>query len=116
MKTNLNVFLCLILLIAFSVESNAQDSIKKKRHFELSFGQSVLFISGKKLQNVYNEAAITVPKSSLLFFAKFRPDKKIRIPVFFNLPTESRQYLVNQRCESSNLLKGFSKDLFLKEK
>lgn len=83
-----------ILLGSNSLIAQEKDSTVKKQHFELSFGQSVLFISDKQLQNVFNETAITVPTSSLLFFAEFRPDKKLRIPVFFNLPTESKQYLI----------------------
>jgi len=29
------------------------------------------------------------------FFTEFRPERKIKIPVFFNLPTESKQFIVN---------------------
>lgn len=78
---------------AFS--QTAADSIKKKSHFELSFGQSLLFISSSKQINLRNESAVVVPTNSILFFIELRPEKLIRIPVFFNLPTETKQFLVN---------------------
>ncbi len=72
-----------------------KDSSRVKAHFELSFGQSLLFISHTKLSNIRNQAKIVVPTNAILFFAEFRPEKKLRIPVFFNLPTESKQFLIN---------------------
>jgi hypothetical protein len=72
------------------------DSLKTKfRNFELSFGQSLLFISNSKQTNIINNEAIVIPTSAILFSAEFRPDKLIRIPVFLNLATESKQFLVN---------------------
>lgn len=74
----------------------APDTIKKERQFfELSLGQTVLFISDSKLEEIKNEEAIIAPTNARLFFAELRPDKLIRIPVFFNLPTGSKQYIVN---------------------
>jgi hypothetical protein len=63
--------------------------------FELSFGSSVLFISTDQQGTIYRNGGIVVPTSALLFFAEFRPMKRMRVPVFFNLPTESKQFLVN---------------------
>lgn len=72
------------------------DSTKKNKHyFELSLGQSILFVSDSKLQDIQTEEAVIVPTNAKLFFAELRPDKKLRIPIFFNLPTESRQYIIN---------------------
>ena len=72
------------------------DSTKKSKHyFELSLGQSILFVSDSKLQDIQTEEAVIVPTNAKLFFAELRPDKKLRIPIFFNLPTESRQYIIN---------------------
>ncbi|CAN5215641.1 hypothetical protein BH09BAC5_BH09BAC5_08650 [soil metagenome] len=70
------------------------DSLFHKGIFELSFGQSLLFISNSQLINIHNNAAIVIPTSAMLFFVELRPMKFIRIPVFFNLPTESKQFLV----------------------
>jgi hypothetical protein len=77
--------------------TNAQtDTAKKeKKHFELSFGQSLLFIGNSQLDSIRKNSSIIIPTSAILFLAEFRPDKRFRIPVFFNLPTESKQYLVN---------------------
>lgn len=75
-----------------------QDSLKKKkdkRFFELSLGQTLLFISDSKLEEIKNNSAIIVPTSARLFFAEFRPTKKMKIPVFFNLPTQTKQFIVN---------------------
>ena len=71
------------------------DSLKKKNYFELSFGQSLVFISNSKQINIRNQSAIVIPTSAILFFAEFRPQRILRIPVFLNIPTESKQFLVN---------------------
>lgn len=89
------LFVCFVLL---QTASNAQivDTLKKRlQHFEMSFGQSLLFVSNTRLADIRNQASIIVPTNSFLFFLEFRPEKIAKIPVFFNLPTETRQYLVN---------------------
>ena len=92
MKTILLIISVFSSLLLYSQKS---DSLKKNQHFELSFGQSLQFISSSKLNQIHTEKSVVVPTSSMLFFAQFRPQKIIRIPVFFNLPTESKQFLVN---------------------
>jgi hypothetical protein len=72
------------------------DSTKSAfKKFELSFGQSILFISNSKLDTIRSKTSIIVPTSAILFFTELRPSRTMRIPVFFNLPTESKQFLVN---------------------
>lgn len=83
------------LFYSFPIAAQQSDTIIKKQFFEVSFGQSMMFVSDKKLLDIHNESAVNIPTSSLLFFVEFRPQKKIKIPVFFNLPTETRQFLVN---------------------
>lgn len=89
--------LCLIGHNIYGIElGNVNDSLKQsKKHFELSFGQSLIFISHSKQTNIITNAAIVIPTSAMLFLAEFRPDKILRIPVFFNLATESKQFIVN---------------------
>jgi hypothetical protein len=70
------------------------DTSNEKALFELSFGQSMLFIANSKSVNIRNTHAIVIPTSAFLFFAEFRPFKQFKIPVFFNLPTESKQFLI----------------------
>lgn len=70
------------------------DTTKRGSHFELSFGQNLLFISNSQQSSLLTEEAIILPTSSVLFFTEFRPQKVLRIPVFFNLATESKQYIV----------------------
>lgn len=89
------ILLLSVFLYRTGHSQNAADSVKKKSHFELSFGQSLLFISNSKQINLRNESAVVVPTNSILFFIELRPEKFIRIPVFFNLPTETKQFLVN---------------------
>lgn len=87
-----------ISLVIFSIGKTGAlnlDSLRNKMHFELSFGQSLLFISNSDLVNLHNSSNIVLPTSSLLFFTELRPYKKIRIPVFFNLPTEAKPFLAN---------------------
>lgn len=91
------VILLLLFFIFGTAHAQSADSVKvkKKSHFELSFGQSLLFISSSKQINLRNESAVVVPTNSILFFIELRPEKLIRIPVFFNLPTETKQFLIN---------------------
>ncbi len=86
-----------IILFGIMSSSNAQvlDSLKKKMHFEMSFGHSLLFISNSKQIDIKNEEAIVVPTSAVLFFTEFRPEKFMRIPVFLNIATETKQFLVD---------------------
>ena len=89
-KIVLSVFFLFLCLFA---RAQAVDSIA--HNFELSFGQSTLFISNayaQKLKTLYN---IVVPTNSMLFFVDFRPLMRLKVPVFFNLPTESKQYIIN---------------------
>ena len=85
----------LLILFALQISAETKDTLKKNSHFELSFGQSLLFISNSKQINLRQESAVVVPTSSILFFIELRPQKVIRIPMFFNLPTETKQFLVN---------------------
>ncbi len=100
--------LCFAFFILSTISSNGQkdtllipkDSVAKKkkasrRYFELSMGQTLLFISDSKLASIKKAVSVIVPTDAKLFFAEFRPDKKIKIPVFFNFPTESNQYIKN---------------------
>jgi len=98
MKPKRIYFIALIIVNYFSINQGfgqVQDSTASRSHFELSFGQSILFISQTKLANIRNQAKIIVPTNAVLFFIEFRPEKIIRVPVFFNLPTETKQYIVN---------------------
>jgi len=74
-----------------------KDTTVAKSFFELSFGQSMLFITDSKIATILASNAIVIPTSAILFFAEFRPLKLIRIPVFFNLPTESKQFIINNQ-------------------
>ncbi len=94
MKT---VLFTLCLFFFVQSVSGQNDSIlkKPKRHFELSFGQSLLFISSSRVVNIREQSAILVPTSAILFLAQFRTDKIMRVPVFLNIATESKQFLVD---------------------
>jgi len=91
------VIIILINCNAYSQQTNDTTQKKKNNLFELSFGQSMLFISDSDLINIQNKSTVVVPTSSMLFFAEARPQKIIRIPVFFNIPTETKQFLVNNQ-------------------
>lgn len=71
------------------------DSTNRHNHFELSFGQNLLFISNSQQNQILSEESLVIPTNSVLFFSEFRPQKVLRIPVFLNIATESKQYLVN---------------------
>lgn len=95
MKYKQSVALLFILFFSLQLHAAESDSLKKKNYFELSFGQSLVFISNSKQIDIRNQQAIVIPTSAILFFAEFRPKRKLRIPVFLNIPTESKQFLVN---------------------
>jgi len=86
------IVLCFLLGNTYALEN---DTLKRKQLFEISFGQNLLFISNSKVVNIRNQSAVIIPTSSALFFVEFRPSKKLKVPVFFNLPIESKQFLVN---------------------
>lgn len=92
-----NKFMIAVLFVASSLMAMSQTDSTKKRSkiFELSFGQSVLFIPNARLDSIRKNSSIIVPTNAILFLAELRPTKKIRIPLFFNLPTETKQYIVN---------------------
>lgn len=99
--SRITVFFLLLFLLPLSASSrNArteEDSTKNRltKKFELSFGQSVLFISESKQDSIRSKTSIVVPTHAILFFAELRPSYKLRIPFFFNLPTQSKQFLIN---------------------
>lgn len=85
-------------IFGITVNTSAQEKDtlnKRKLHFELSFGNSLLFISSSKQTDLLTNSAVVVPTSALLLFTEFRPHKRLRIPVFCNFPTESKQFLVD---------------------
>lgn len=91
-----SLLITLLLLHASASLFGQTDTLKPVKHyFELSFGQSLLFISKGQSAALHSKSAVVVPTNSVLFFAEFRPERKTKIPVFFNLPTESKQFLVN---------------------
>ena len=95
MKKLKPILLIILTGIMFNSSAWNKDSLLKRYHFELSFGQSLLFISNSKQINIRNQAAVVIPTNALLFFAEFRPQKNLRIPIFLNLATETKQFLVN---------------------
>ena len=96
-----NLFLLLAcIFISQNIKAQAQDSISQKRKFELSFGSNYLFIPDSKLIDYREEEALIVPTSSILLFGELRPDHRMRVPFFFNLPIETKQFLVNNQLIS----------------
>ena len=77
------------------INAQENDTAKGNHLFEISFGQTLLFFSESQLIDLHNQEAIVIPTSSLLFFIEFRPEKKIKFPLFFNVPTTSKQFVVN---------------------
>lgn len=97
MKKLFVLLICGISLSTYGVpkdSTTANDTLRNKL-FEVSFGQSLLFISYDQQLNLRVNEAIILPTSALNFFVVFRPFKKLRIPLFFNLPTESKQFLID---------------------
>lgn len=85
---------CLCTTIV-SAQQDTTKSKPKKQLFELSFGQSKLFISSSLDSTINADHDVVVPTNAILFFAEFRPKKIIRIPVFFSLATQPKHFIVN---------------------
>jgi hypothetical protein len=100
-RTNGNLRAKLFFVFSFvliSLSAYTQDSTTTKKHrqlFEMSFGQSKLFISTAREQKILDSARIVVPTNAILLFAEFRPGKRFRVPVFFSLATGPKQFIVN---------------------
>jgi hypothetical protein len=89
------LFIFIICILPSLLFSQTKDSVSENKLFELSFGNNVLFIPDSKIIDFNQNEAVVLPTKSILFFTEFRPDKFLRIPVFFNLPTETKEFLVN---------------------
>jgi hypothetical protein len=77
------------------ISKHFNDTTKRGNRFEISFGQNLLYISNNKQINLRKQSAVVVPTSAILFFAEFRPKKTMRIPLFVNIATESKQYIID---------------------
>jgi len=101
--------LTLAFVSVLSITSFAQEDSLRGKLFEISFGRSILFISNSKVLDVRAENAVVVPTTAILFLAEFRPQKKLRIPLFYNLATETKQFLVKNELvnEKTNPTFGF---------
>lgn len=99
LKRDVRRIFCPLLLLSlpFTLIAQTADSTKNDDLFEISFGQTLLFFSESQLIDLHNNEAIVIPTSSILFFLEFRPQKKVRLPVFFNLPTSSKQFVINNQ-------------------
>lgn len=86
------------LFLSIPLWSQENDSTESS--FELSFGQSTLFISNNQVAAIKNSFNIVIPTNSMVFFSEFRPFKRIKIPVVFNLPTESKQFIIDGKLVS----------------
>lgn len=100
-------FLFMLILFGQNTIAQTQDTTTNKRGFELSFGSNILFIPQSKLIDYREEEALIIPTSSILIFGELRPDHRMRIPLFFNLPIETKQFLVNNQLISERASPAF---------
>ena len=90
-----SLFLIFSSGLIFASGTDSTASLKKNTRLELSFGNSQIFVSDSESVSIRNSNNIVLATHAMLFFVEFRPTKKFRFPIFFNLPTESKQYLIN---------------------
>jgi hypothetical protein len=91
------ISLFVIILVSNNVQSQENDTLDKEKLFELSFGQSMIFMSYEKTLDIWNSQEIGLPTSAMLFIAEVFPEKRFRIPLFFNVPTEAKQYVIDNQ-------------------
>lgn len=110
------IYLIICLSFFFYTKSHSQniDSLIKGQHFELSFGQTLLFISNTNQANFLSSTDIVVPTSAILLFAELRPQKIMRIPIYLNFPTESKQYLINGQLVNKKASPAFGSGVVFK--
>jgi hypothetical protein len=107
-RTVMLYFSLLLTITAYSRQLNKADSLindstarnASDKYFELSLGHSLLFISSSRIQEIRTNESVIVPTNAVLIFAEFRPEKRIRIPVFINIPSETKQFIVNNQLVS----------------
>lgn len=94
------VFTSFFFFFAFIISLWSQEKDSTASNFELSFGQSTLFISNDQVAAIKNDFNLVIPTNSMVFFSEFRPFKRIKIPIVFNLPTESKQFIIDGKIVS----------------
>ncbi|MFZ4799744.1 MAG: hypothetical protein ACOYMA_19785 [Bacteroidia bacterium] len=87
---------------------------KKNKNFEISFGQSVLFISNSDQIDLLTNSAVVLPTTSILFFVELRTLRKVRIPFFYNLPTGAKQFIINNSIVHEEASSSFGTGLQFK--
>lgn len=90
------------------------DTARTHDNFELSFGQNLLFISSSRQEDILEQESIVLATSSVLFFAELRPHKVMRIPVFLNIATESKQFIVDGEIVNEKASPTFGTGLVFK--
>lgn len=90
------------------------DTARTHDNFELSFGQNLLFISTSRQNDILEQESIVLATSSVLFFAELRPHKIMRIPVFLNIATESKQFIVDGQVVNEKASPTFGTGLVFK--
>lgn len=111
MKLNFTTFIVVLcFLFAGMNKISGQEIIKEKknsRNFELSFGQSVLFISNSEQIDLLTNSAVVLPTTSILFFVELFTLRKVRIPLFYNLPTGAKQFIINNKIVNEEASSSF---------
>jgi hypothetical protein len=111
MKLNFTTFIVVLcFLFAGMNKISGQEIIKEKKNsknFELSFGQSVLFISNSEQIDLLTNSAVVLPTTSILFFVELFTLRKVRIPLFYNLPTGAKQFIINNKIVNEEASSSF---------
>lgn len=92
-----SIFIVVFFLVTGILHSQDTDTSKTKKEplFEISFGQSLLFIGSSRVYDIRNNVDIVVPTNAILFFSEIRPAKRVSIPLFLNIATETKQFLID---------------------
>ena len=104
-------FILLLIFVPSTLQAICLDTLKKNIHLELSFGASKLFIPNADESNLQNHDLSVIPTSAMLFYAEFFTHYKIRVPIFFNLPTETKKFLVNGQLINEDASSSFGTGL-----
>jgi len=77
--------------------------------FEVSFGQSMMFMNDTDRQDILDREKVAIPTSSALLLVDFIYSYKFSFPIFFNLPLTSQKFIVDgeETVESASPVFGF---------
>lgn len=91
----MKLLFCLIFSINLAYSYSIYSLNLEELSFEVSFGQSMMFMNDTDRQDILDREKVAIPTSSALLLVDFIYDYKFSFPFFLNLPLTSQKFLVD---------------------